>query len=164
VGFIFLSLVLTFTSMNAFAARSLFPGGCRSKGFSFDLRMLNLFPSSVGKEQSLYFIHNKTMSTINLSQMKGGGDAYTLFLNNKIKPNQWGVLAADGHLLKFACSVASRKSAHGKLVNCKRVLNVCEYTNVKFAPNNNGSYWGVKSKAKISARNDIIRQGVLLKW
>jgi hypothetical protein len=151
--------------LSVMAKRGLFPGGCRDTGYSFKLYVLMLHPEAKGDVQSLYFMHNKSGRKLKLSQMKVSRDKpYTLYLNNVIKPNKWGVFATDSPVVKFVCSVPVRGNPHGKVVDCKKSLDICEYTNVKFADNNYGNYWGVKSKAKISARNDIIRQGVLLKW
>lgn len=150
---------------SAMAAKKLFPGGCRNTGYTFKFHVLMLNPEVNGNVQSLYFMHNKTGHKLKLAQQRiDNSKPYILYLNNEIKPNQWGVFATDEKLVKFVCSAPARGRKRERVVDCKKSLDICEYTNAKFAENNNGNYWGVRSKAKISARNDIIRQGVLLRW
>jgi len=79
--------------LSVMAKRGLFPGGCRDTGYSFKLYVLMLHPEAKGDVQSLYFMHNKSGRKLKLSQMKVSRDKpYTLYLNNVIKPNKWGVL------------------------------------------------------------------------
>lgn len=166
-GIIFFSLIIFLT--NYIIAKeskdeTTFPGGCRNVGYSFKYYVLNLHPYAAGKSQSIYFIHNETMQTIGLYQMRSGDEPYVMHMNNAIRPNQWGVYATDEKQVKFICVKASKKYKYGEIVNCKDVLALCEFTNVKFAPNNHGNYWAVGSNSKSGAKWQVIYQGVLLRW
>lgn len=147
-----------------YAKEALFPNGCRSVGYSFKHYTLILKPNLKGHSQSLYFIHNKTSQPLTFYQMRTGNEAYIMHLNNKIQPWQWGVFATDEKQVRFICATPSTTSDYGQIVNCENVVELCEYPNVKFSINNHGNYWAVPSDEKIKARNNVIKQGVLLKW
>ena len=117
-----------------------FPGGCYQQGYEFKHSTLLLHPTSAGNRQSMYFIHNLSMTgPVKLYQMKSGEEPYVINLNSKINANQWGVFATSEEIDKFICTVPDKKHSHGKIINCKDVLDVCEFTNVLFGTNIQGS-------------------------
>lgn len=139
------------------------PPGCRDEGYSFKHKFLILHPQKEGNHQSLYMIHNTSMSNIHFYHARNDDDA-KLQLNNTIRPNQWGAFSGNQKAIEFICTKGSPHSQYGAIVNCKDVVRLCEYTNVKFAPNAFGNYWSVRSKSKKSAIYDIVRlQGILLR-
>ncbi len=150
------------------SAETRLPNGCTPTGFSFKYYVLTLHPNSSGKSQSLYFVHNKTLKTIKIYQMRRGDEPHTMHLNNKIRPNQWGVYATDEKEVRFICTIAASnsraKSKYGRIIDCDKVIELCEYKNVKFSYNNQGNYWGVNSASKWGAIRSIIFQGILLRW
>lgn len=141
-----------------------FLSGCYIEGYHFKHRVLHLEPKSKGHAASIYFMHNLSMNTsVNLYQMKTGNESYIMNLNNKINPNQWGVFATDKTLDRFICTIPSSKYTYGEVVDCKKVLDVCEFTNAKFGTNNRGNYWVIRSSHKSGAKWGSIRQGTLLR-
>lgn len=141
-----------------------FPSGCYQQGFDFKYQVLQLHPPKAGNEQSMYFIHNLSMSSpVSLYQMRTGDEPFIMHINNEIAPNQWGVFASDEAIDRFICTVPERGSQYGKIVDCKTILDVCEYTNVKFSSINAGNYWVVESSGMRSAQRSVINQGSLLR-
>lgn len=162
--FAILSIIFPTQLFAAATKEPLFPGGCRPAGFVFKHKVLRLLPNAAGNSQSLFFIHNKTMSSVKLYQMRTGDEPFIMHLNNTIRPNQWGVFASDEKVANFICTKPNHKSKYGNIIDCSKALELCEYTNVKFSINNHGNYWAVRSNAKYPARRQVINQGVLLRW
>lgn len=75
-----LALALAF-SHSAIAAKKLYPNGCTQRGFSFKYHALLLHPDAAGQEQSLFFLHNKSMKTVKLFQMRSGHEPYIMHIN-----------------------------------------------------------------------------------
>lgn len=150
---------------------TVFPPGCVAVRNVFKYYALSLRQGASGELQSLYFIHNKTLDSVKLYQMRSGEERYIMYLNNEIKPNQWGVFATDEKLVRFICTVPNNKKSkskygekYGEIVDCKKLLEVCQYPNVQFATNNGGNYWSVESNSRDGARAEVIQQGILLRW
>lgn len=148
----------------AFAKVRIFPHGCRSVGYSFQNYLLVLKPKSSGGSQSIYFIHNKSQHAVKFHHMKTGEEAYVMHLNNQVAADQWGVIAVDAKRVKLICSKPSEQSKHGRIVDCRQVIQLCEYNNVKFSVINQGSYWAIKSNVRKAAIRGIVKQGILLRW
>ena len=138
------------------------PRGCHNEGYSFNDKTLNLFPAKKGNNDSVYFIYNRSNSTVSLYQLKNANEHMGLNINNKIRANQWGVYSSDETNVRFACTKPSHQYPHGKLVDCGQNLKVCEYTNVKYGLNNRGNYWMARSASKNSAIRRAMKIGVLL--
>lgn len=141
-----------------------FPGGCVAKGYSFKYKVLELYPESAGQSHSLYFMHNRTGSSLRLFQMRTGDEPYVMHLNNTIRPKAWGVFSSDEKQVKFICAKPAKKRGYIKILDCEKALAVCEYPNVKYGINNYGNYWAVRSSSKFGARNSVRWQGILLRW
>lgn len=139
------------------------PKGCHEEGYAFHHNTLTLMPSKAGNNDSVYFVYNKSPNTINLYQLKSAKEHMGLNINNKIRPYNWGVYSSDETLVRFACSIPNNEYAHGKLVDCKERLEVCEYTNVKYGLNNRGNYWMSRSNTRGGALRRVNRLGVLLR-
>lgn len=157
-------MAFIFSSTAIAAKKRKFPPGCTPTGFSFKYHVLMLHPHAAGKQQSLFFVHNKTLKSVRLFQMRSGDEPYIMHLNNTIKPNQWGVFSTDEELVKFICALPEKKSKFGTVINCKSALELCEYVNVKFSASTHGNYWSVGSNSRRGAINNVIHQGILLKW
>ncbi len=138
------------------------PRGCHDEGYDFYHKTLTLLPSKAGNNDSVYFVYNKTGTTVNLYQLKTASEHMGLNINNKIRPYSWGVYSSDESLVRFACSKPSATYNHGQLVDCQSALKVCEYTHVKYGLNNRGNYWMSRSSSKNSALRRVNRIGVLL--
>ncbi len=170
-----ISLLKTFVMTAAFITVSLgsgnvfaklkaleLPRGCHNEGYAFHYKTLTLLPAKAGNYDSVYFIYNKSNSTINLYQLKDANEHLGLNINNKIKPHKWGVYSPDEEQVRFACSIPSSKYDHGKLIDCRKALKVCEYTKVKYGLNNRGNYWMARSTTKNGAIRRSVIIGVLL--
>lgn len=157
--------LLLFASAPAMAQKATdeLPKGCHNEGYTFNNFALTLMPSKVGNNDSVYFIYNNSSATISLYQLKSAKENMGININNKIRPYDWGVYSSDEPLVRFACTIPSAEYEHGKLINCKGHLEVCEYTNAKYGVNNRGNYWMTRS----SSRNDALRRvnqlGILLR-
>jgi hypothetical protein len=141
-----------------------FPFGCRPVGFSFKYHVLMLSPQSDGGSQSLYLVHNKSPKLVQLYQMRTSEEPYNIHINNEIRSNQWSALATDEKLSKFICTIPKRDSRYGEITDCGSLLELCEYTNVKFSINNHGNYWAVESEPLNEVIRQVIDQGILLRW
>ena len=138
------------------------PRGCHDDGYDYHHKALTLLPAKAGNNDSVYFVYNRSDSTINLYQLKAANEHMGLNINNKIRPYSWGVYSSDESLVRFACTKPSALYDHGKLVDCKSALKVCEYIHVKYGLNNRGNYWMSRSSSKNSALRRVNRIGVLL--
>lgn len=166
------------------AKDSSLPTGCKRIGYLFSHKIVVLYPKKFNKKQGLYFFYNKTSSEIvNLYQMRTGNEPFTMYLNNVINVNEWGGFSSNESKVKFICTIkkedksksketkfstnnllTTNNSQYGRIVNCYDVLDVCQFPNVKYANNNEGSYWAVTSNSLENAIQEIIEQGILLRW
>lgn len=141
-----------------------FLSGCYMEGYYFKHRVLHLKPKAAGPAASIYFMHNLSMNKpVTLYQMKTGGEGYIMNLNNTIRPNQWGVFASDQTTDRFICTIPNSKYTYGEIVDCKKYVDVCEFTNAVFGTNMRGNYWIINSSHKSGAKWGTIRKGALLR-
>ena len=161
---IFFITLITIICGNAFARLKPLelPRGCHNEGYTYHHKALTLLPAKAGNSDSVYFIYNKSPSTVNLYQLKTADEHMGININNKIRPYSWGVYSSNESMVKFACSTPSDKYDHGKLVGCQQTLKVCEYTNVKYGLNNRGNYWMSRSDTKSNSLRRVNKIGVLL--
>ncbi|MDF1757308.1 MAG: endopeptidase IV [Legionellaceae bacterium] len=137
------------------------PLGCKNVGYNFQLNVVNILPEDVGDRQSLYFVYNRLNKPVKLFQMLKSSSTRSTYLNHEIRPNQWAVLATGEKEIKYICTVADKKSVHGKVVDCSKSLKICEYARVKFGMNNRGNYWLVKNASRGRAVGDVVRYGII---
>lgn len=133
--------------------------GCDGIGSRFEDNLLVLEPNASVSKQTVYFIHNKSSSPLNILLMKDIKQPY-LSYKNQIGSQEWGVFATDEQSLNFACQVTGKNNT----VNCQNVVELCQYVDIKFPQGNNGNYWAVTSSPLITARKEIVKQGILLRW
>ncbi len=133
--------------------------GCDAIGSRFEDNLIVLNPDSSISRQTVYFIHNKSHYPLNIVLMKDIKQPY-LSYKNQIGSQQWGVFATDERSLNFACQVAGKNS----MVDRQQVIELCQYVDIKFPQGNNGNYWAVTSSPLITARKEIVKQGILLRW
>ena len=155
--------LLTALSVTSYAADNGFPKGCRPTGFTFKNYTLLLQPEAEGRAQSIYFIYNKSNTIVKFFQSRQDDDPIRMHLNNGLKPDRWAVFAANNELTKFICAIPSSRSTHGQVVDCKKYIELCEYTNAKFGDNGYGNYWMVTDQSRTNAQRYVVKQGVLLK-
>ena len=136
------------------------PLGCRDVGYAFDLNVLQILPRSVGDDQSLYFMFNKTNKSVNLYQMRQSDSSQSVYLNHVIRPGRWAVLSSSERM-KYICTIHDGKTSHGKIVDCGESLKVCEYARVKYGMNNRGNYWLVNSNTRSGAIREVVYYGII---
>jgi|TARA_R110002126_G_scaffold1177_1_gene6990 hypothetical protein len=136
------------------------PLGCRDVGYKFDLNVLQILPRSVGDDQSLYFMYNKTDRAINLYQMRQSESSQSVYLNHVIRPHRWAVLSSSERM-KYICTMDDRKTSHGKIVDCAESVKVCEYARVKYGMNNRGNYWLVDGNSRNGAVHEVVYYGII---
>lgn len=137
------------------------PIGCRESGYKFDLGAMHLLPDATAENQSMYLIHNQTGQSINLFQMRDEESSRSLFLNHIIGPHEWGILSTGEKKVKFICTIPSKKSSYGQIVDCEQNFKVCEYTNVKYGLNNRGNFWLYNSSTRNGAVSAIVHYGII---
>lgn len=81
--------------------RQRFPYGCNEHGYHFRNLVLFLNGAERGNQQSVYFMHNISNSTVRLNQIKNGDEPYIVSENNSIRSNQWGVFAMNQKQIRF---------------------------------------------------------------
>lgn len=141
-----------------------YPTGCETVGFSYEHGALLLASNTKATPQSMYFIHNVSKRSIEFHQARDGSHPYIMHSHTTLRPNQWAAYATDQTETKFICTTASKKKYQGRVLDCKKLLKICQYPKVKFALNNRGNYWATTNKTKNSAVRTVIRQGTLLRW
>ncbi|KTD31093.1 MULTISPECIES: hypothetical protein [Legionella] len=137
------------------------PIGCYNSGYQFELEALHLHPGGNGQNQSMYFLFNTLGQPVNLFQMRDEESSRSMYLNHVIGPHEWGILSTNEKKVKFICSVPSKKSPYGQVVDCAQTLRVCEYTNVRYGLNNRGNYWLANSSTRNGAVNAVVHYGII---
>jgi len=147
---------------------SKYPLGCRDTGYDYFLNIVNLVhvsdPNEMGQEQggqALFFLYNRTNQPLFLNQMLHDDSTRSTYLNHRILPQQWAVLATNQKELRFICSVNPGKTRYGKVINCQDSLKVCEYVRVKFGMNNRGNFWIGDSAVRGVAVGQVVRYGII---
>ena len=145
-----------------------YPLGCRDTGHEYFLNTVRLQhvsdPNEIGQEQggqALFFLYNSTKQPLFLNQMLRDDSTRNTYLNHKILPQQWAVLATNQKELRFICSVNPDKTKYGQVVNCQDSLKVCEYVRVKFGMNNRGNFWIGDSAVRGVAVGQVVRYGII---
>lgn len=145
-----------------------YPLGCRDAGHDYFLNIVRLMhvsdPNEIGQEQggqALFFLYNRTKQPLFLNQMLRDDSTRSAYLNHKILPQQWAVLATNQKEVRYICSVNPGKAKYGQVVNCQDSLKVCEYVRVKFGMNNRGNFWIGDSTNRGAAVGSVVRYGII---
>jgi hypothetical protein len=141
----------------AFAAD--FPRGCEVTGFGYDGP--NLIVNEKG-DQSYYLVQNRSNRTIELQRIEDPNAFMTPSLTAKLLPENWAALSSDVSNLNFQCFHVE-ESGNVK-VDCREVIDICQYPRVKFALSNMGNYWVSINKSRQEVINDSVAKGIYLKW
>ncbi|MDI9819446.1 MULTISPECIES: enhanced entry protein EnhB [unclassified Legionella] len=155
-------LVATAFLNNAFAAKhtnSPFPHGCEVTGFGFSEEYLIVNDSG---QQAFYLIQNRSNKQVELQRIETREVFMSPSLTAKLDPLNWAAFASDVENLHFQCF--SKESEEIKKINCRDVLEVCQYPRVKFALSNMGNYWVSTNKTQDNVINEAIRKGIYLRW
>ena len=149
-----------------------FPRGCEVRGFSYDGRFLVLNETG---EQSLYLIQNRYYKTIELRRLENPNVFMSPPLIARLDQENWAAFASDIKELNFECFIAKPKIEVDKAdvasikppleqIDCREVLDVCQYPRVKFALSNMGNYWVSTNKKQSEIIHDAAGKGILLRW
>ena len=152
-----LALSIFVTAPNAATS---FPRGCEVTGYSFSGNALVL---NERNQQTFYMIQNRSNKKIELEHYETQPDVFmSPKLETKFDPSRWAAFASDVENLHFKCY--TQENGDRLLMNCRDVLDVCQYPRVKFALSNMGNYWVSTNKAQDQVIKDAVSKGILLRW
>ncbi|BCA95492.1 hypothetical protein TUM19329_18530 [Legionella antarctica] len=153
------SILLCVLIINNVDAAATFPRGCEVSGFGYSENYLILNERG---EQSYYLIQNRSDAKIELQRHETGDVFMSPPLQASLSPMNWAAFASDVRNLNFKCykHVAENTS----IVDCRDVLDVCQYPRVKFALSNMGNYWISSDKSQKDVIQDSVAKGIYLKW
>jgi len=139
-----------------------FPIGCFPVGYNFKFHVLTLNRTAKYHPQTIYLVHNKAKTPVNLRQVHKGDKPYVMHLNTTIRPNNWSVLATDESQIKFICTLDKKGAYLEQVINCANVLEICEFPHTKFGDNHRGNYWVFQRSTANSAKIATRYHGVLM--
>jgi len=155
-----LSVVLMTICLNSIAAvANTFPHGCEVTGFGFEENHLVINQTG---NQSFYLIQNRTTFQVELQRFETQETFMSPSLTAKLEPSNWAAFASDVANLYFQCFINENGSV--KNIDCREVLEVCQYPRVKFALSNMGNYWVSTNKTQSEVINESANKGILLRW
>ncbi|CEK10596.1 hypothetical protein [Legionella hackeliae] len=146
-------------SSAAATAPTPFPHGCEVRGFGFGDSHLIVNENG---EQSFYLIQNRSSQPIELQRIETREVFMSPSLNTKLDPLNWAAFASDIADLHFQCFVKENETV--KTLDCRDVLDVCQYPRVKFALSNMGNYWVSTNKSQNDVITDATKKGIYLRW
>ena len=152
------TVVLNLLAFHALAA-GLFPRGCEVRGFGFQQSFVTFNDTGL---QTLFLIQNRSMTSIELERINSERSFMSPKLQSKLNPGQWAALASDVNNTHFRC--ISRREEDVIPLDCREVLQICQYPRVKFALSNMGSYWVSTNKSLQQVVNEASAKGIYLKW
>ena len=152
--FILVSLFSTHT-----AIADSFPRGCESSAYAFQYAFVTLNDRGA---QMYYLMQNRSTATIELERVDTEQSFMSPKLQTKLEPNQWAAFASDVSNTHFRC--IRRQDEDIIPIECREVLQICQYPRVKFAISNMGSYWVSTNKSLQQVINDSTAKGIYLKW
>lgn len=164
---VLLSLIYYGTSVAAHAkttaaakpAVTLFPNGCKVSGYGFESNELILNETG---DQTLYLIRNRSNTNIELQRHETRDVFMSPPLLASIDPNNAATFASDVANLRFKCY--KQIEGNTSLANCQDVVDVCQYTRVKFAVSNMGNYWISVNKPTKDVITATAKSGIWLYW
>jgi hypothetical protein len=139
-----------------------YPYGCFPVGFKYKYHHLILTPTAKYHPQTVFFIHNISTKPVFLYQARDGNAPYIIHINTRILPNRWSVYAMDEKKVKFICTNEDKKVRHKKVIDCAKVLDICEFPRTRFGDNHRGNYWPIKNGSRKGAAVALRYHGVLL--
>ncbi|ASQ45981.1 hypothetical protein clem_07130 [Legionella clemsonensis] len=146
-------------AFGAVSAPTPFPHGCEVRGFGFSDHHLILNETG---EQSFYLIQNRSSKPIELQRIETREVFMSPSLTAKLDPLNWAAFASDVENLHFQCFVKEEETI--KTLDCRDVLEVCQYPRVKFALSNMGNYWVSTNKSQNEVITDATKKGIYLRW
>lgn len=139
-----------------------FPRGCEVTGFNYNGQHLVLNEQG---EQAFYMVANHSDKKIELQRIETRDVFMSPSLTTQIEAGNWAAFASDIPQQQFQCfALPSEESANVEKVDCREVLEVCQYPRAKFALSNMGNYWVSTNKPQRQVINDAAAKGIYLKW
>ena len=139
-----------------------FPMGCFPVGYKFKYHTLTVTPTAKYHPQTIFLVHNLAGFPVHIRQIHTGDKPYVIHINTTIKPRFWSVLATDEKKLKFICTVNKKGIKLEQIIDCGKVLELCEFPNTRFGDNHRGNYWIHQRSTGNSAKRATKYHGVLL--
>ncbi|KTD51687.1 enhanced entry protein EnhB [Legionella quinlivanii] len=136
-----------------------FPRGCEVTGFGYN--GYNLVLNETG-EQSFYLIQNRSTHHVELQRIETKEVFMSPPLTAKLQAANWAAFASDEKEFNFQCFVVEDNNT--EKVDCREVLDVCQYPRAKFALSNMGNYWVSTNKPQREIINDAAAKGIYLRW
>jgi hypothetical protein len=146
-------------SLHSLYAESTFPRGCKVTGFSYNPPYLILNETG---NQAYYLIQNRSNVSIELERHETTEAFMSPPLHVTIDPMNWAAFASDVQDINFRCYHHVNEEI--AMIDCRDVLDVCQYPNVKFAQSNLGNYWISWNKSQEDIIHDSVAKGIYLKW
>lgn len=153
------SILFSLLIFNSVHADSAFPRGCEVSGFSYDQKYLVLNDTG---EQSYYLIQNRSNAKIELEHHEAVEAFMSPPLQASFEPMNWSAFASDVKNVTFKCY--QHEADKTTDVDCRDVLDVCQYPRVRFALSNMGNYWISVNKSQSEVIKDSVAKGIYLKW
>lgn len=153
------SVLLSALLTNALNAASAFPRGCEVSGFGYNQNHLILNEHG---EQSYYLIQNRSDTKIELERHDTADAFMSPPLQASLAPMNWAAFASDVKNVNFKCY--KHMDENTSLVDCRDVLEVCQYPRVRFALSNMGNYWISVNKSQQDVIQESVNKGIYLKW
>lgn len=154
-----ISALIAFFCTSSLATTAGFPHGCEVTGFGFNQNFLVLNESGA---QSFYLIQNRTNTPIELQRHETREVFMSPPLTAKLDVANWAAFASDVENQHFQCFAKEQENT--VKVDCRDVLEVCQYPRVKFALSNMGNYWVSVNKSQADVINEAANKGILLRW
>lgn len=136
-----------------------FPNGCKVSGYGFEGP--DLIFNETG-EQTLYLVRNRAETNIELQRHETRDVFMSPPLLANISPGNGATFASDVANLHFKCY--KQEAGNTALANCQDVLDVCQYSRVKFAVSNMGNYWVSVNKPLKDVITATAKSGIWLYW
>jgi hypothetical protein len=137
-----------------------FPRGCEVSGFGYNQNYLLL--NDTGK-QSYYLVQNRSDTKIELEHQSADDSFMNPPLHATFEPSSWGAFASDIQNLDFKC-YRRLDEENTTLIDCRDVLDICQYPRVRFALSNMGNYWISFNKSQNEVIQESVAKGIYLKW
>lgn len=154
-----LAATLLMTCVGATVNAESFPHGCEVTGFGYNGQDLVVNDNG---NQAFYMIQNRSERDIELQRVETREVFMSPQLTVKLNPSNWAAFASDIQGMQFECAYIQEPS--NEKVDCREVLDVCQYPRAKFALSNMGNYWVSTNKAQRQIINDAAGKGIYLHW
>lgn len=136
-----------------------FPRGCEVTGFGYNGPLLTLNERG---EQAYYLVQNRSTHKIELQRVENRDVFMSPPLTARIQANNWAAFASDINNQLFQCFFI--EDDNSEKIDCRDVLEVCQYPRAKFALSNMGNYWVSINKSQHDIITDSTAKGIYLRW